>query len=112
MDVCFCGVPLSVSQRERCPQPGCPCYGMRAGSPEMERAARAALARPYSRRGNVTGAEARAVLDEQFADPVEARAHAYVKARSASTLNPNIGWREAMAQLGISAVGHEPGRPG
>ena len=85
MDVCFCGVPLSVSQRERCPSPGCPCFGLRAGSPEMERAIRSAVTRPYSRRsGNTTGAEARALLETQFADPVEARSHAYVQARMRS----------------------------
>jgi hypothetical protein len=76
----------------------------------MEAAARRAMARPYSRRsGNVTAAEARAILDELFPDPVEVKARAYVRARSASTTAPNLDGAEALALLGIAAVGHEPG---
>ena len=41
-----CGIPLSVSSREACPSPSCPCYGLRAGSEEMTRAALRWRSRP------------------------------------------------------------------
>lgn len=110
MDECpICHIPLSVSQREKCPSPACPCYGLAIGSPAMERAARSAVARPYSRRS--AGAALSAMLDDLFADPVEARARGYARQRSASITAPNLDGAEALALLGIAAVGHEPGRP-
>jgi hypothetical protein len=110
MDECFCGVPLSVSQRERCPSPGCPAYGKRAGTPEWEAAIRRAMARPYSNR-SMDPAALSAGLEDQFPDPVEVRSRAYARARSASTTPPTLDWREAMALLGIATVGHEAGWP-
>ena len=120
MDTCYCGVPLSVSQRERCPSPGCPCFGLRAGSPEMERAIRSAVTRPYSRRsGNTTGAEARALLETQFADPAEIREMSYERTRARMLADPVHEDDGALAPmmdrylrtLGVRCVGHEPRWP-
>jgi hypothetical protein len=117
VDVCFCGIPLSVSQRERCPSSGCPAYGKQAGTPEWERAIRSAVTRPYSRRsGNTTGAEALALLDERYADPAEIREMSQKRTRARMLADPVHEDDDALAPmmdrylrtLGVRCVGHEP----
>jgi hypothetical protein len=99
VDECpVCHIPLSVSQREECPSPACPCFGTAIGSAAMERAARSALTRPYSQR-STDPAALLAELETRYADPVEARSHAYVRARSASITAPNLDGAEALARV-------------
>lgn len=53
---------MPLRRHEACPSPGCPCYGLRAGSAEMTAASSRWRSRPPAAR-NLSGHVARSLLE-------------------------------------------------
>jgi hypothetical protein len=69
-----CAIPLSTANRETCPSPACPCYGLRSDSDDAQRAAlrwrsrhSVAAARTWDGANALAHLEAQSWLDMQEA---------------------------------------------